>query len=66
MPRHEKCETCRFWEQLLPIKPPKGRCRRYPPTVALDTAAEGEEWLQMTPEMYADDWCGEWQAEPTG
>jgi hypothetical protein len=45
----ERCETCRFWRNIVNLRHgAEGDCRRYP---AKDTRA------------WAHDWCGEWQAK---
>jgi hypothetical protein len=51
---HPACKTCRFFRA-------PGDCRRYPPTVV---ALREGRLHTMYPHVYAEDWCGEWQAIP--
>ena len=53
----EKCETCRFYKQVLQWE--VGECRRRPPRV-VDFDRDGEPCSPF-PHLHRDEWCGEWE-----
>jgi hypothetical protein len=63
MNESEKCINCRFSEVKIDKNiGDRWFCRRYPPVYT----GEGE-LMDMTfqqPEVYDDDWCGEWKLRP--
>ena len=64
--RKERCETCRFWEEVVQKLGRAGDCRRYPPALPL-TAGQpcgDDDALGMFPVVGFKAWCGEWQAMP--
>lgn len=80
-PRHERCETCRFWADPSPQDDSSSECRRMPPppnfaylaTYASyaddeDDACErtGIRNFGVWPRTSVTDWCGEWQAKAKG
>jgi hypothetical protein len=56
--RAERCEACRFWED---VGEGYGHCHRLPPV----PLGSGESTLMTAwPETKADDWCGEFFPRP--
>lgn len=65
MPRTERCETCKWWDDE-PDNERDGKCRRHTPTIEPYILEQDQfEYPWGTwPMTYADDWCGEWQPAP--
>lgn len=57
MRANEVCGTCRYFaaREREPDMLAEGQCRRNPPTIA-----------GLWPDVCGQDWCGEWDEQPTG
>lgn len=71
--RTERCETCRFWEKDWEISESEleGYCHRGLRHVTREDTFRGERASRdglfwSWPIHHAEDWCGEWQAQPGG
>ena len=59
----ERCDACKFYDDVSSDNGGEGACRRYPPVPWLpqqDEVFSPEAWVQ--PSVYGYDGCGEWQA----
>ena len=74
--RPQQCGGCRFWdwtgifsdvfEDGMPdYSGASGRCHRYPPVWQPSEHSDGTPACWIFPGTFADEWCGEWQQNPT-
>ena len=69
----QQCDICRFWLNWDPEMTNLGECHRFPPRMATvhRINAEGESAATIRPPdggwplTAPDDWCGEFQPQPT-
>lgn len=54
------CGECRFF-QALSNEPNRGMCHRYAPRAKVTCKPEGNDWEAWFPQLFDEDWCGEFQ-----
>jgi hypothetical protein len=53
------CKNCTFMVQEVTTK--NHQCHAHPPRVFKGVNPEDEIGITLWPQVYSDDWCGEWQ-----
>lgn len=62
-PDNDSCGTCIFWDRM--DDEGTACCRRYPPTI-LPSESQDVGWVDLSPLLFRDNWCGEFVSREEG